>query len=484
MFRPSKYQQAIFQAYQTQNSNILIDACPGSGKTTTLLQLSKFVKPYKKTRFFAFNVSIAENLQKKIHYPNISVSTLHSYGMSSLMKFMDCYLSESKIFHIAKQYSKDWKISAKRLNAYLFNISQLIQVYRLFLAQKTIESLQSLANLYDIDMNFQDLERTIQIIDKMDEYNNSKTEDKKMIDYTDMIYLPVLWDLKTQQFDELMVDEVQDLSILQYKLTQKALRIGGRGIFVGDPRQSIYSFLGANQEAFQNIQNQKNTLSLPLSVCYRCGSKITKFANNIYDVMESPEEQHEGEVRNGEISELRENDMVLCRNNKPLIELFLKLIETEKKCYIRGKDFGESLIRMVERIDHLTKFEAYYQFEERLREIIEELLKKGVSKPTENERYTNFKEKVDVIKLVGEKYSTLSEIIVVLKRIFINVKEEGICLSTIHKAKGLEADRTFIIRADLLPSKYATQEWQLTQERNLQFVAVTRPKQSLIFVKN
>jgi ATP-dependent exoDNAse (exonuclease V) beta subunit len=61
-------------------------------------------------------------------------------------------------------------------------------------------------------------------------------------------------------------------------------------------------------------------------------------------------------------------------------------------------------------------------------------------------------------------------------------KDEGISLSTIHKAKGLEANNVFIICPSLMPSKSAKQEWEITQEKNLIYVAYTRAKNKLAFV--
>jgi superfamily I DNA/RNA helicase len=53
----------------------------------------------------------------------------------------------------------------------------------------------------------------------------------------------------------------------------------------------------------------------------------------------------------------------------------------------------------------------------------------------------------------------------------------------VHKAKGLEADRVIILLPDKLPLKFPRQkEWELKQEMNLKYVALTRAKKELIFV--
>ena len=60
--------------------------------------------------------------------------------------------------------------------------------------------------------------------------------------------------------------------------------------------------------------------------------------------------------------------------------------------------------------------------------------------------------------------------------------KEGIQLSTIHKAKGLEADNVFIICPSLIPSRLARTEEEEAEEKRLQYVMCTRPKESLNFV--
>jgi hypothetical protein len=55
----------------------------------------------------------------------------------------------------------------------------------------------------------------------------------------------------------------------------------------------------------------------------------------------------------------------------------------------------------------------------------------------------------------------------------------GIRLSSIHKAKGLQAERVGILEPQQLPHPMARQPWQRTQELNLAYVAVTRAQREL-----
>jgi superfamily I DNA/RNA helicase len=60
----------------------------------------------------------------------------------------------------------------------------------------------------------------------------------------------------------------------------------------------------------------------------------------------------------------------------------------------------------------------------------------------------------------------------------------GVCLSTIHKSKGLENETVHILCPELIPSKFAVQDWELKQEENLRYVAITRAKSKLIYLND
>jgi len=60
--------------------------------------------------------------------------------------------------------------------------------------------------------------------------------------------------------------------------------------------------------------------------------------------------------------------------------------------------------------------------------------------------------------------------------------KQGIAFSTVHKAKGLEADRVFILHPEMMPHPKASKPWEQQQERNIKYVSETRSKEYLGFV--
>ena len=57
-----------------------------------------------------------------------------------------------------------------------------------------------------------------------------------------------------------------------------------------------------------------------------------------------------------------------------------------------------------------------------------------------------------------------------------------VSLCTIHRSKGLQSERVFVLRPDLLPHPRAKLEWEQDQERNLEYIAYTRSKRELYFI--
>src|SRR6185437_9136847 len=81
-FTPSKYQEAIFSFIETGNGHAVVDAVPGSGKTTTLLLASDLLPKTAKAIFLAFNKHIADELSGKLAERGAPMvaSTIHSMG--------------------------------------------------------------------------------------------------------------------------------------------------------------------------------------------------------------------------------------------------------------------------------------------------------------------------------------------------------------------------------------------------------------------
>jgi DNA helicase-2/ATP-dependent DNA helicase PcrA len=486
---PSKYQVAIYGEYEKTNNNIFINACPGSGKSYTVKQLAHKTPFYKKGVAVAFNKSIAEELKSKLP-SNIESSTMHSLGFKILRKNLGgkFTVNEIKTFILGKKCLKnDESISELRKNnnkysVYLFTIAKLYDLCRMNLEPPNIESLSSLADMYNVEvLDPQIYESSLKVIDYINNYNKG-SHDNFMVDFTDMLWLPyILVDKRYYpKYDVGFYDEVQDANPLQRETFLRTIKPTGRFVAVGDEKQAIYSFMGSNLNSFNKLKGMPNTTTLPLSVSYRCPVKVVEFANEIFPGMEAFEGNIEGAVRKGSFNEIKEGDMVLCRNNQPLIESWIKLVGTNMESHILGRDFGKALQNLIKSVDSLQDL---YDLLNRKRDI---LVEKGVKNPFKNKNYQALKEKIDIISLImNERGYFFDDLVNLFDELFsdeINF-ENSIMLSTVHKAKGLECKRVFIIGYhSLMPSPYATSELERYQEQCTKYVAVTRSIEELVFI--
>lgn len=91
----------------------------------------------------------------------------------------------------------------------------------------------------------------------------------------------------------------------------------------------------------------------------------------------------------------------------------------------------------------------------------------------------------DCILCFTESQDTVDGVIKKIESIFTDDKDNiGIMLSSVHKAKGLEAPRVFILQPEgaEMPHPMAKSLWQVEQEWNCLYIAITRAVEELVYV--
>lgn len=493
-FIPSKYQQDIFDFIQHGNGNSVINALPGSGKTSTIVNAVKLIPSTCNALFIAFNKEIVKELEKKLAgVKNVQVKTLHSLGLLMIRRNLgtnieiDEYKYRTFIKKNIKQLSSaDFdKMTTKLMQQYTDNVIQLCDLGRYNLAQCEKDLLQVSAR-HDIPIIDDECNAVLNVM-------KWGRENTTSIDFTDMVWLPYELTLNPigLQYDYIFIDECQDLNAAQRELFLRCFRRGTRFIAVGDKKQAIYSFAGADAESFAKLQNLPNTTTLPLPISYRCPKKVVNLANQFVDTMECREGAPDGEiVHNVSIKDIHDGDMVLCRTKMPLIKLYMRYLRMGVKSYVRGQDIGLNLLRMVDKTEQIVLnvslqkdgvFARLYDdlFEERNRLMI----KRGMDleDATLSNQIMNKYDSIKALEILAEGLTSARDLHDRIENVFAE-SADGVCLSTIHKAKGLEANNVYILCKTLMPSRLATQDWEKEQEQNLMYVAYTRAKYKLGFV--
>ena len=482
--KPTQEQDRIFLFTKKRPENILIKAYAGAGKTTTIVEAVRQLPMDKNIMFLAFNKHIQEELKTRLP-EGVRCYTTYGLGMSALKrKYGDSIqFDEFKADKIIQKKAKNWKLEEEMkeddIFYYLNDIKKLANLCRLTLTLKP-EYIPYIADRYDIPIHKpKDIKRVLKVLDFM-------TTDRKTFDYTDMIFLPAIdngiWFFPQ---DYVFVDEVQDLNRCQIRIIEKVLKknkttkkLEGRLIAVGDFYQGIYGFNAADEKSFEWFEKFPKTKVLPLSVSFRCSQAVIRKAQEIVPDIKALPDAPEGSVRDGSVlAEAQSGDFILCRTTMPLVKLFFEFLTQRKKAIIKGSDIGVHLIELIGKINNIDSLIKFWEGE--LQTYRNDLKKEGVLNPTEHSGYATLEDKVNTLLFLARISDSVLDLKYKIKSIFTD-EIQGIVLSTVHKIKGLEANRVFIIRPDLLPMQ-VSKPWQAIQEKNLQYVAYTRAKLDLIF---
>lgn len=512
VFTPSPYQQAIFDEVETGYGHIQISAVAGSGKTTTLVELLKRV-PYAtrcKTLMCAFNREIRDTLAAKAP-EEVAVKTNHGIGYGAIAtqfgprgtKF-NAKVDDKKYDAIAFYYwtTKHRPVESAPLEEEEF-VGKVLHFVRVTLTDcNDPEAIKAMCAEREVDLPATGYatERLLEAIPILLRWgaNGLPSPDRDMrtyhptecIDYDDMIWLPYYLNLRAKKYDLVLVDECQDLSAAQLHLIMKSLATGGRMIAVGDPRQAIYAFTGADAGAFKRIGEELGAKLMPLSVCYRCPRRVIEEAQKLVPEIECSDYADEGVVDTCEersfMQLVKPLDMILCRTNAPLITTAFRLIIAGKPAKVRGRDIGKNMMKAIDQIEKQPGF-FFGNFVEAVEKWRGLQLHLAVSKANAESLIQSANDRADCLLALYEGALTMGahstgDLRVYAEDLFTDKKNGSILLSTVHKAKGLEADRVYILRKELMPHPCAKTDAQREQELNLIYVAVTRAQKELFTV--
>lgn len=497
----SDYQLDIFDEVENGDSNIAINAVAGSGKTTTIVSACKRLNESERNVIFlAFNKLIVEELKTKLR-DYAYVSTLHAFGFSVLKRMYNhpeykMYIKvdswkyqkyvRQNVYSLSRIITPD--TDAARVFGFCCNVDKLYALARVNLIQYNDKDLSQLRNLCD-EHNLLTLYDEVEVCNEMLRTAYKIPKDLT-IDYTDMIVLPLSHKDIIPTYKYVFIDECQDLNRAQRELMLCVAK-NGRFIAVGDRNQAINGFAGADCNSFDNIANQDNTIELPLSVNYRCGTNMVALAREIVPQIKAHDGAIKGEIKHTKQlskSLFRENDMVLCRTSAPLVGLCMKLIESGITAVVKGKDIAQDLKNIIANAN-TTNINEVLQYlndeKQKLINVIKEDRKCDEATAKNSTKYMNFEDRCKCIENIC-MYSVkdTTQLKSYINKMFTDERiENAVMLSTAHKSKGLEANRVLILLPNKLPLKYVhQQDWQLKQEWNLKYVAITRARKELIFV--
>ena len=543
----SKYQEDIVNAFKNTKDNLFINAYAGSGKTFMLLELSKYINTY--SVFIAFNKSIQEELKTKIDNPKFKTYTFNGLGYQIMInnweeeqkklseqnptyKKKDLTLDTFKSSEIASLVCADKKDILKlyflgstdedgndneeqQYMTFLSDLSHLFDLCRQRMVNfsdedaiyETVEFYELFSSLMDIPTEIPDL------LNKMLEMDIEWATEGK-IDFIDQLYVTYFrvmqkhWKVPYwNQFENIFLDEAQDLSRLQQLFISLIKRPKGRVVAVGDKFQAVYSFAGADCNSVDTLQRLYQTKEYQLPINYRCPQKHLRYVNREFSIPIQPRpDAPEGVMKQIEYENLHsfveKGDCIISRKNADLCSAALMLLEHDKSVYIRDEKLVDKLISKImsfknsinslEDMDnHINNLRTEQQ--EAIAKRTEKLIEKGIvdNEQVENTTFSDSAiDLLDCVEILLKNYRSKSNSrndfssFVNYVRQMLNTKEKrgAIELTSIHQAKGKEWDRVFILNDARVFYEYAKTPDQIQQEKNLSYVAVTRSKDTLYLV--
>ncbi len=503
----SAEQLAIIDAALNTGKHLMEVARAGTGKTyTSVLTIHELLRrdPTERIVMCSFGKDISVEIGQKVPEGVVS-GTLHSIMFGILKSHVDGRVMVDKfgdkVRNMLPQDMTEDRVSP---------IKKLVSLCKgSLLDGRDRDALLNLAAEHAIDLG-DDPNEILRWIPGI----LAKCKDiRNVVDFDDMLWLPVVlgWG-PAVKYTTGIVDEAQDLNNVQ----QEAMfMLAERIVVVGDDRQAIYAFRGADAQSMATLARRlaatpRGLITLPLTVTRRCDPVIVELAQTIvpdyqcepvawtaYQAWKAANPGAEPPAEFGHIcrgvkyaqdgtplphEEPTIGSAVLCRTNAPLVSMAYALIRADVPAVILGRDFAEGLKGRIRKLVPAGSSSALLvktTEEYRQKQTIQIQAANGGERVSAKLQTLN--DQCDCIVALCEGMDTVTDVLNRVDRLFDDRSDPSrvVTLSSIHKAKGKEWDTVRIIRPDLIPHPMAKGDAARLQESNLEYVAYTRARHTL-----
>lgn len=320
-------------------------------------------------------------------------------------------------------------------------------------------------------------------------------EQQGLVDFTDLLWLPVTYNYAHSSLPLALVDEAQDLTPLRQAFLLHLLGLphgqnAGRIVFVGNASQAIYKYAGADPRALSRLKATVNATEFPLSVSFRCPQQVVQYAQVHSDFIQSAPGAKPGTIEHVVADGLtfEHGQVVLCRTNAPLIRLALDLMTKQVSINVVGRDLET---RLGEGLDEALPASGTYddaQVTDLIRSYYEpkaQPLKDRMKDGDQGARraLTELQDLCRCLRFLAwvvsraQGQATLGDARRQLSLLCRENLDADVTLSSVHRAKGKEWPHVTILYPELMPLAQGDEE----EERAVQFVAITRSQDTLRF---
>lgn len=459
--------------------HLVVRARAGTGKTYTMVEGVNRA-PEARIVCTAFNKKNAEDLQAKLTNPNAEAKTFHALGFIMCKRYLtNVRIDETRGERMAQAACGiDAPVDMIRL------VSKLAAKGKAVLPRGSISVMEDLAREHDLipDEEWQQDGWTVERVctNALKAMELARTTRDGSIDFDDMCYLPVANKWVHPRYELVVIDEAQDTNACQLRLAMGLCTKGGRVVVVGDDRQAIYAFRGADSGSLDRLKSELNAVELGLTRTYRCGKSIVAEAQRLVPDYMAAEGNPEGEVTECDYRDVAKlaqpGDFILSRSNAPLTAICMKLLRAGKRAKVEGRKVGEGLVALIKKLkaksipDFLKKLTAWEE---------KEIARAKAAAKTEeqaNKKVDDISDKAECLRELASGMTGLPELNARIADLFADgVGGAFIVCSSIHRAKGRETDNVFVLEDTLKDNGI--------EEQNIRYVAISRAKHRLTYVQ-
>ena len=480
---------------------------PGPGKTTTLLNLvDEFIKDGvrpKQIGYFSFTKKAANeaanraadkfNLDKETDLENFR--TLHSFAFHKLGMVKEKMMQPEDYREFGEKCGIPIKTAKFSTDDGTFNSDN---EYLTIINTARVKRMD-LLEYYDSRQNILDIERSTLYL--LSEELKKFKKEKGLKDFTDLLEDFIDKDIQPT-FEVLFIDEAQDLSKIQWEMVRVLWSNAKKTYIAGDDDQAIFKWAGADVDHFialkeevDDIKTLNQSYRIPGGPIHKLSQKIIGKVQNRFNKEYKPRSEAGILKRYSDITQVdmsQGNWLILSSANH-----FLE--DAKDLCEIQGWYYQYRGINSVplKLLLALNNWEAWrkgaYLNHLEIRNIYEYLgsnvlpgFKKGKTLQSED-KYT-LKECQEKHGLTTDKvwYEAFEGLDTITENYIRNMRANGekinknprIIMSTIHGAKGGEADKVLLMQ-DLTNAALETFSHDPDELHRLFYTGATRAKREL-----
>lgn len=503
-FSPTSEQQAILSAAKASRSSMILRAYAGSGKTSTLELLTREVITSEPVLYIVYNKKNQKEAEQRFP-PHVSPKTANSLGHGALSRGLGrrLVMDDRKVGRLTTEALRSLPREEQDPELWGTVKDLVVKAMQAGLVPKRFAA-RATGLVPDEPAVWEGLIDSTPSADTIalarGVLGSAIAEGLNgVISFDEQIYLSVLFGGLFPRFPTVLVDESQDLSLLQHRMIARCA--ADRIIAVGDERQAIYAWRGADAASLQRLKALRaEWLEFPLATTFRCPKIVVRRSTEhapgftahtanqegVHIVLpgNSPDEGPSWNWSDVEAIAPSRPISVLCRNNSPLMSLAFKLIRSGVGCSVAGREIGTGLIAFVKKLSGPGGYMSMPS--EELTAKVYEWRDREVTLALANDdpaKADAAADKAECILAVMEarQCSTANDVAIYIQQLFAK-ENMRVLLSSIHKAKGLEFPTVLHLDPWRIPSKWAARKGgeALQQEMNLRYVCETRTQHTLI----